>query len=582
MSSSWVRHNLHSEPIPKVPDTEYPIAVRGYGGMYSAMRGTTRKVGVAFQRLDVDGAQPFHQKISFSHLRYLRVGSVLQNKCIVGDVRYDTFEAQVNFSSDYWRLISPQTEINAGRPAPFMGKYRPMTRDERMDRTWSLEFHLPDGRTLLVPCLEFLLRCYGASELIPRALTSRSWDDAVKLFLKSTTPEINSKGRWVIRPTDSMVKADRSFLAHILHTADGRDAAKSLADQCIAEAQKQKYIFPRVIPWFSAIVRVAAEGIWINPGKTFLALRIKSLNNPPGHPISEVRTVEDELFRREDEESPHLAREGAPRFTLSAESNLKLHTVAREINLNGGPPENKRKQEPWFPTGSDRDIETVYERRSNFVVPPANGEYLTTTSVENNLEEMLPTLHRVVVAHGTLLEMWTSLLKLKDKYPANLSSVQWLNPDFGFESSGPPELIPFRPFGKHEDADKDAREFVTKDIEKEPPRGLLVLRLQVMAPKTLERKTVYLLEIERRLRRNSEELIEDPSDSFRGLVAVLASMTEFRTWLQNTMSRIRYSKGKVIELKSQFPDLIDVFKHSKEPPGSAALLALSKVGIGLK
>lgn len=33
MSSSWVRRNLHSEPISKVPDTEYPIAVRGYGGM---------------------------------------------------------------------------------------------------------------------------------------------------------------------------------------------------------------------------------------------------------------------------------------------------------------------------------------------------------------------------------------------------------------------------------------------------------------------------------------------------------------------------------------------------------------------
>lgn len=530
----------------------------------------------------MDGAEPFHQKVSFTHLRYLRVGSVLENKRIVGDVRYDAFEAQVDFSSDHWRLISPKTEIDAGRPAPFMGKYRPLTRDERMDRAWSIQFHLPDGRTLLVPCLEFLLRCYGASELIPRALTSRPWDDAVKLFLRSTTPEIDPEGRWVIRPTDSMVKADRSFLAHILHTAEGQDAAKSLADQCVAEAKKQKYIFPRVVPWFSSTVRVAAEGIWIKPGKTFLALRIKLLNNPPGHPISEVRTVEDELYRREDEESPHLAREGAARFTLSPESRLKLHTVDRELNLNGGPPESKRKQEPWFPLGSDRDIKTVYERRSNFVVPPGNDKHPTTTSAEKDSEEMLPTLHRVVVAHGTLLEMWNSLLKLKDKYPANLLGVQWLNPEFGFESSGPPELVPFQPFGKHEDVDKDAREFVTRDIENEPPRGLLVLRLQVMAPKTLERKTVYLLEIERRLRRNSEELIEDPSDTFRGLVAVLAPMTEFRAWLQKTMSRIRYSKGKVIELKSQHPDLIDVFKHSKEPPGSAALLALLKVGILLK
>jgi hypothetical protein len=89
--------------------------------------------------------------------------------------------------------------------------------------------------------------------------------------------------------------------------------------------------------------------------------------------------------------------------------------------------------------------------------------------------------------------------------------------------------------------DKNVREFVTKDIEKAPPRGLLVLRLQLMVPKTLERKTVYLLEIERRLRRSGEVLVEDSSDTFRGLVAVLAPTTDFRAWLTKTMSRIRYA-----------------------------------------
>ncbi|MBU9618962.1 hypothetical protein [Burkholderia multivorans] len=588
MSYRWIRHSVSTDQIPGIPDKSYPLAVLGYGGMYSKLEGKTRKVAVSFQRLDVDGDPPFHTKISLAHLRDLQVGSVWQNRRHVGDIRYDRLSAVVDFSPDRWRIFSPVQEVQAGRPAPFYGKYRPTLKDERKERSWFLEFSLPDGRTLMVPCLEFLLRCYGASAIIPRALTSKSWEDAVKLFLTSTTPETNSEGRWVIRPTDRMVKADRSFLGHILHSPEGRQAAKSLVDQCVQASHGEELFFPQVTPWFSTTAPVSAEGIWIRPGKSFLALRIKLTKDPAGHPISEVRILKNETSRHEDAQSPNDAYEGSPRFTLSPESRLKLRGLDEEHNFGGGPPEKRMTSTPWFPLGSGRDITTVYERQSSIIVPPSAANCPSVHPTTDGATDK-PEMHRVVVAHGTLLEMWNALRSLKGKHPRNLLSVEWLDAKRGFVGDDLPELIALQPFGDMEDVAPAIRQWVSKDIKIEPPRGILVLRVQAIVPKTLEAKTVYILEIERRVkpRGSGNEKVEQEAERFRGLVAVLAQTTDFDNWLRKTLSQIRYTEGKIVELKSLQPDLIDAFKHSQSrdakatPYLTSALLALTKAGVNL-
>lgn len=566
MRFEWSRSTGHSELREGIPDTDYPIAVLGYGGMSPELvNGVTRKVAVSFQQLDDANARPFHKDVSFSHLRALRIGSVWQNRRLVGEVRYDDFGlTEVDFSPDQWRLISPNTETQEGRPAPLNGRYRASTKDERKERSWLLEFTLPDKRTLLVPCMEFFLRCYGVSELIPRALSSMSWDDAMKLFLVNTTRENSAEGKWVIRPTERMQDGDRAFLGHMLHTSYGQRAAKSIADQCVTESKNQELIFPRVEPWFWGKVPVSARGIWVRERQTFLALRMELLGEPTGPGIVAVKMKKDEVSRSEDDQSIEQAREGRQSFTLSPESKLKVHVPSDAHSFGSTPQERRDPKAERFPLGPKRDITTIFERQSSIVLPTDGsnepGVQLTSPDALD-----VPEVHRMVMAHGTLLEMWRALQALQTQHPKHLLRIQWLHADRGFVNDDPPELIALRPFAENEDVKPDVRNWVTRDIKTEPPRGVLVLRIEAAVPKSLEKKTIHVLEIERRMkqRRAGTKKVDEEADRFRGLVAVLAPTTDFDRWVRDILSKVRHVVGLVVELESLHPDFIEAFKHSQ-------------------
>lgn len=590
MRFEWSRSTGHSELREGIPDADYPIAVLGYGGMSPELvNGVTRKVAVSFQQLDDANARPFHKDVSFSHLRALRIGSVWQNRRLVGEVRYDDFGlTEVDFSPDQWRLISPNTETQGGRPAPLNGRYRASTKDERKERSWLLEFTLSDKRTLLVPCMEFFLRCYGVSELIPRALSSMSWDDAMKLFLVNTTRENSAEGKWVIRPTERMQDGDRAFLGHILHTSYGQRAAKSIADQCVTESKNQELIFPRVEPWFSGKVPVSARGIWVRERQTFLALRMELLGEPTGPGIVAVKMKKDEVSRSEDDQSSEQVREGRQSFTLSPESRLKVHVPYDAHSFGGTPPEKREPSGERFPLGPKRDITTIFERQSSIVLPPDGSNELGVQLAAPDTPDV-PEVHRMVMAHGTLLEMWRALQALQTQHPKHLLRIQWLHADRGFVNDDPPELIALRPFAENEEVKPDVRNWVTRDIKTELPRGVLVLRIEAAVPKSLEKKTIHVLEIERRMkqRRAGTKKVDEEADRFRGLVAVLAPTTDFDRWVRDILSRVRHVVGLVVELESLHPDFIEAFKHSqsrstnKMPFRASALLALKKAGIEL-
>ncbi|KVE66030.1 hypothetical protein WI97_14335 [Burkholderia vietnamiensis] len=195
----------------------------------------------------------------------------------------------------------------------------------------------------------------------------------------------------------------------------------------------------------------------------------------------------------------------------------------------------------------------------------------------------------MVMAHGTLLEMWRALQILQSEHSAHLHRIQWLHAERGFINDDPPELIALRPFAENEDVRPDVRSWVTRDVKTESPRGILILRIEATAPKTQESKTIYVLEIERRIKQSrlGKTKIDEEADSFRGLVAVLASETNFDEWLRDMLSKIRHVIGRVVELETLHPDMIEAFKHSqsrgtnKTPFRASALLALKKAGIEL-
>jgi hypothetical protein len=461
--------------------------------------------------------------------------------------------------------------------------------DEREERSRLLELSLLDGRKMIVPCMEFLLRGYGVSGLIPRALTSMGWDEALRMFLTNTTPETNAKGEWVIRLAERMQNGDATFLAHIQHVASSREAVQGIVQQCTQLNRNRKWIHLQVAPWFSTSLQVSAKGIWVRPG-TFLALRFELNAHPEasGTAIDLVKTREEELWRSEREDGDNVAREGNPLLTLSPESKMVVRALDDFDNTGIAPPESKGDPEPRLILGPRRKVTVRFETKPRFVIPP-QSEGAPAVKVDATNADAIAEAHRMVVAHGTVLEMWKELRRLHAEHPDTIRTVEWLHVKHGFVSTETPELVALQPFANAEPATPEARKFVTRDIKNQAPRGVLVVRFCVRMLESNDWKVFYLLEIERRREsvKKRGTIVHTEEKGCRGLVATLAPQTQFREWLLKTLSSIRHVVGRVDDLKSMHPDELVTLKHrpSKKPPNrplrTAAVLVFTKARVTL-
>ncbi|ALX11992.1 hypothetical protein P350_10775 [Burkholderia cepacia JBK9] len=561
-----------------------------YGALDAQLDGKTRRVQVAFQRVDGEPEAPFFRDVAFSHLDALQLGSVWQRRRRVGEANLALLQpTAADFSAGGWRIMSAKSEADNGRPAPLNGKYPVFHEDEREERSKLLELSLLDGRKLVVPCMEFLLRGYGESALIPRALTSMKWEDALGMFLTNTTPEKNSDGAWVVRLADRMQLGDIGFLGHIQHVAYSRAAAQGIVQQCTQQDAKRKWIHLKVAPWFSGPVHVSAEGIWVRK-ETFLALRFE-LNGhpePDGPEIEVVKSRKEEVTRSERGNSDDVFREGSPVYTLSPESKMAVRSFDNFDNTGLAPPEANGGPKRKIILGPRRKHTVTYENRPDVIIPPTPSGAPDVRVDPSNIKDIAEA-HRMVIAHGTLLEMWKELRRLQAEHPGTFHSLEWLHVKRGFVNDEPPELVGLQPFADAEPAKPEAKKFVTRDIKSQEPRGVLVLRFRVIVPGVKDWKEFYLLEIERR-----RELVEvdgivirKEEKGCRGLVATLAPETQFQEWLLRTLSDIRHVVGKVVDLQSTQPDQLVAFKHvpSKtdlaRPLRTSAVLVFTKANMTL-
>jgi len=590
MPFEWNRNKVPSGEREGIPNEDFPIMVLWYGALDAELDGKTRRVRVAFQRVDIEHEKPFFRDVAFSHLDALQLGSVWQRRRRVGEAKLELLQpTAANFSAGGWRIMSAKSEAANGRPAPLNGKYLVFHEDERKERSKLLELSLVDGRKLIVPCIEFLLRGYGESEVIPRALTSMKWDEALGMFLTSTTPEKNSDGGWVVRLADRMQLGDMRFLGHIQHVSSSRAAAQSIVQQCTQENANRKWIHLEVAPWFSGPLQVSAEGIWVRKG-TFLALRFE-LNGhpePDGPAIEVVKSRKEEVTRSERENSDEAAREGSPLYTLSPESKMTVRSLDNFYNTGITPPETNGGPRRKLILGPRRKFTVTFENKPNVIIPPTPFGALDIR-VDPSGATDIGEAHRMVVAHGTLLEMWKELRRLQAEHQETFHSLEWLHVKRGFVSDEPPELVGLQPFSDAEPAKPKARKFVTRDIKTEEPRGVLVLRFRVIVPGAKGWREFYLLEIERRKEQVEVDgiVIHKEEDGCQGLVATLAPETQFREWLMRTLSDIRHVVGQVAKLRSTDKDQLVTFKHvpSKKnvarPLRTSAALVFTKANVTL-
>lgn len=563
------------------------VVVWWFGGIVQNRRDeSVPKVAVFLRTLDKDNVPRAWQQISvaLTHLGILRIGTVWQNGVCIGKAEQDDLRAEIEFTPGEWSFTSPDECLYKGEPSPLSGSDYPL-RYQR-DRNWLISFRLPNGGNLLVPCIEFLTRCYGRSQEVPRILTTYRWEEAANRFFAPFDATAVEPGYWPIRLRKRLHNGDTVFLAHALHDDFARNAAKSIFTQISTAFNRgDSYAFPKIGPWFSGTATIKVRGHWINNGRTFLALRVDGLTEPSGIPLQRDRENSNKVENPATGSGIGEAWKGAPGRHIVRPPEIVDLTDANA---------------PRFGAASTDVVEDDFEVLGEKRAVKDYRRYQAETSAGKRSDGRNPdsfssgevrgagtdTGHASIHAHvameseGTLRDMWNALRKLPTSHPDQVRSVEWYTHENGFRSSEPPQLVALTPF------DKDDKDITTKkrnwlffDVEHRLPRGILVAR--VVSPK----KVIYIVEIQRRPRiaKGDDGTETGAEESFQGLVFELHDELTFLDWLNYLLSEIRHVVGIVKNLTAPCPGNAFSFRHVRsgdKHPGQAAVRnALEKLDI---
>lgn len=525
------------------------------------------------------------QAIPLTALGQVRLGTVWQNNLCQAEVirRAETFS--VNFSKHNWRFTSFGLSANEGVAPPYPENIYPLA--YARDKNWLLEFKLPDGGKLLVPCLEFFTRCYGRSAELRRVLATYSWDECVNSRLYAPLGEPEELPKWKVRLRKRLVNADVVLLAHAKYDSHTKFAVKSIYAELEAHYRSygERIGFIKIAPWFEGPADLRVKGVWFDEGKSFLAFQVIGCSDPSGDSIFRGRENANNAQTPAPDGAPS-AWAGMPHRTL-----VKLPQIIQLASTDEPDPHalSVEIEDPEFEVlGAPRAVINMRKDQAvSSAGPKVDGTDASTFSSgdpsSQNQSVGYAAIHAkpVMESLGMVRDMWNAMLSLKEMYSDQVQSVEWFTFEDGYRSETEPKLIGLQPFSEDDLVDTTTRKWPYMDVSTfQTVRGILMVRIVV------QYKPIYILEIQRRpqQKKNKSGGIEEAEESYQGLVFALDNQNDFQNWLRHLLSEIRLVKGVVRKLVGHCPGKASAFKHStatsdEMPCESAVLNALGKMGI---
>lgn len=334
-------------------DTE--LTVWSYGGITKNSKAqSVPKAVVFFRRIDQNGTlgQFTRRTVGATHLGLLRPGTIWKEGKLVADTVLQIEKFAVDFTYGSWRFTSPSDCTQRGEPCLIDQSDFPLY--FKNDRNWLLDFPLGDGRNLLIPCLELLIRLFGRSEEVSRVLLTYPWEDVERHFYAPFDEPVHPD-TWPIKLKKRLRNGDVVFLAHAKYDHYAHRVARSIYAQAEAAfANMDEYAFLRVAPWFQGPALIKVGGWWINGGRTFLGLRIKGGSDPQGEIIQRDRENYNKTEKAAEGEREGKAWEGAPEKVLRKLPEIVDMTDTEEPDH--GAPTVEVEEEEFEQLGTPRAI----------------------------------------------------------------------------------------------------------------------------------------------------------------------------------------------------------------------------------
>lgn len=416
----------------------------------NAAAETVPLVEVTLQKLDGDLLTGEFEtiRIAVSRLLFYPRGLILEDRRPVERIAFESHWFDVEFGYSGWSFFRA-SELG------FCSPNSEFRLPESCNGDWSLAFMQTKG-TVLLNCMDYLVRGYAHRAEIPRILTTYRWEPAKNRLLARSTPadEQGFSDRLVVYPHPDMVKADETFLAYLANDSHTIKAAQSIFSDADTPAYKngQPHTL-QVMPWFKGKTRLQCRGIWINKGHDFLCLELLAFDAPQGKwidcrlsrptqtegaPDDRLRSTTTQRKLTEDEmdfcmTDLHQPRSPYPRYDITA-GELSAGLDAKKIRTYIAAPYDRTIMVPSDQSPPDKLSTGDTMGHGDSGTAKAT---VTASAVEAEFA-------------GALQEMWKSFLRLRAA--GLLKHVRWYAPHQAI-GSRPPELIPFseRSYDEQED-----------------------------------------------------------------------------------------------------------------------------------
>lgn len=565
-----------------------------YCGIYKNIKSDSQpNVLVAFRELIDSNELSDHlifYRVPLTSLGHVRIGSIWNGGVSNVEIKYKTERFSVDFNKIGWRLNNFLKSNEDGITKPYPMDIYPLQYDN--DKNWFVEFLLPTGGKLVIPCLEFFYRCYGRSAELKRILTTYPWQGIVgcaeeRIFAPLEEPEEPSS-KWKVKLKKRLVNGDVVFLAHVKYDKYSRNTAKTIYSQIESEHDPagKKPSFIKVAPWFKGPADLKVRGIPFDNGRSFLALQVVGCSDPTGIPIHRDRENTNKVEQSAENVGQGHAWDGMPeKVMIKFPEIIDLTGDVEPSNDYGAveleEPDFEILNEPRIVKDVTRDKakDSSGKKHDKSADSFSSGE---THGTDKGVGYASSHARPVLESNGVLRDMWEAILFLAESRPGLVRKVEWFTFEDGYSHDKEPKLVTIEHFDDTDDGiTTDIRNWPYLDsVSKSGVRGVLVVRIHV------EGMRLYILEVQRRVRLSidSDGQEKQKEESFKGFICTLNDQSEFESWLRSYLSNIRIVKGVSQKLIGSCPGRAAVFKHSvassdKVACEASVLNALSKMGV---
>lgn len=576
-----------SFPDGTLKDENERMVVWWYGPVKKNSRANAvPKVIVFFRYLDDQNnlGKITEREVALTHLGLLRIGSVWHKGACKTYISHDEAKFDVSFSEGRWQLI---TLADLKKPSLGLEAEKDIAMyfsEERAHKTYLINFSLPNGKHLLIPCVEFFSRCYGSSSEVKRVLATYPWEEVKKRFFKplDEPPEL---GTWPVKLNWRMQKNDAILLAHILYDPYAELAAKSVYAHIETDFSAGKPLaLLRATPWFQGEGQLAVSGISLNDGKAFLGLRILGSTQPVGATIQ--REKEQRIATDKGKDNDNDNSIGLPSKRQLGISDII--DLTDDTEPDHGSSWLDIEEEKFSVLGEPREV--IDKRRNKDCstnsqsTPMPGDETIFSTGEAYGLDKDIGKAYLYasleMESQGILRDMWEAFRYLHKSHPNKIQNVEWFTFENGFSTYSEPKLIQFNPIKDDTNITMSVKHWPFIDYEQQKIRGALVIR--VMS----DTKYIYIVELQRKNIALAADSNEVEEETISGLCFVLKDDEYFDKWLRRLLSEIRYKKGIFKRILNICPGNADAFVHRRSTNDSvfceaAAKNALRKMGMKL-